>query len=54
MGRVCSTLAGEQKCTYKVVVGMLEGKKESTWKNVRMKGGIILKWCLSKQTKKCE
>jgi hypothetical protein len=26
MSGVCSTLAGEQKCTYKVVVGTLEGK----------------------------
>ena len=27
MGVVCSTLAGEQKCTYKFVVGTLEGKR---------------------------
>ena len=30
------------------------GRKENTWKNVRLNEGIILKWGLSKQTKKCE
>ena len=33
---------------------MVEGKKENTRKNVRMKEGIILKLGLRKHSKKCE
>jgi hypothetical protein len=53
MGGVCSTIANEKKCTYKVVVGTLEGKR-THGRKVRVNEGIILKWGLSKQTKKCE
>jgi hypothetical protein len=52
-GWVCSTLAVEQKFTYEVVVGTLEGKR-THGKNVRVNEGIILKWGLIKQSKKGE